>query len=230
MTTYRIAEVAERTGFSAPTLRYYEEIGVVPPAPRSDAGYRVYDDRAIERLAFVARAKRLGCSLEEITDLAAAWEQDECAPVQHRLRSLVTGKLAQTEAQIAELTAFAASLRSTSAVLDAAPLDGPCGDDCGCVAEASPVAIACSLGADEMDQRLHDWRSLLAGVDRMPIPGGLRLSFPAPSPLPALVRLVEAEHGCCSFFSFAITIDGRGVALEVTAPQEAAALVTEVFG
>ncbi|HEX4905904.1 MAG TPA: MerR family transcriptional regulator, partial [Acidimicrobiales bacterium] len=209
MTTYRIAEVAERTGFSAPTLRYYEEIGVVPPAPRSDAGYRVYDDRAIERLAFVARAKRLGCTLEEITDLAVAWDQDECAPVQHRLRSLVTDKLAQTEAQIADLGAFAASLRSTSAVLDAAPLDGPCGDDCGCVADAAPVAIACTLGADEMDQRIDDWRSLLDGVDRVPIPGGLRLSFPAPAPLPALVRLVEAEQGCCSFFSFAITVDDR---------------------
>ncbi|HEX4905632.1 MAG TPA: hypothetical protein VFU93_09285, partial [Acidimicrobiales bacterium] len=68
------------------------------------------------------------------------------------------------------------------------------------------------------------------GVDRVPIPGGLRLSFPAPAPLPALVRLVEAEQGCCSFFSFAITVDDRGVALEVTAPDDAAPLVTEVFG
>ena len=70
---YRIAEVADRTGFSTPTLRYYEEIGLLPPAERTPAGYRVYDDRAVARLRFVARAKQLGCSLEEIADLADAW-------------------------------------------------------------------------------------------------------------------------------------------------------------
>jgi DNA-binding transcriptional MerR regulator len=54
--TYTIGEVAERTGFSASALRYYEDIGLVTPAARSDAGYRLYDDRVLSRLAFVARA------------------------------------------------------------------------------------------------------------------------------------------------------------------------------
>lgn len=130
---YRIAEVAERTGFSTPTLRYYEDIGLLPPAERSAAGYRLYDDRAIERLTFIARAKQLGCSLEEITDLADAWDSNECAPIKHRLRALVATKLADTEARIAELTTFAAELRTTATVLDSAPLDGPCDDTCGCV-------------------------------------------------------------------------------------------------
>jgi hypothetical protein len=53
---YRIAEVADRTGFSTPTLRYYEEIGLLPPAERTAAGYRLYDDRAIDRLRFVRAA------------------------------------------------------------------------------------------------------------------------------------------------------------------------------
>src|SRR5262245_8814555 len=78
---YRIAAVAARTGFSAPTLRYYEQIGLLSPAERTEAGYRLYDERAVERLSFIARAKRLGCTLEEIADLAEAWDSNECAPI-----------------------------------------------------------------------------------------------------------------------------------------------------
>src|SRR3954454_2499402 len=125
---YRIAEVAERTGFSTPTLRYYEDIGLLPPAERTPAGYRLYDDRAIERLTVIARAKQLGCTLEEITDLADAWDSNECAPIKHRLRAVVAAKLAGTEARIAELTAFAKELRATAKALESAPLDGPCDD------------------------------------------------------------------------------------------------------
>jgi DNA-binding transcriptional MerR regulator len=130
---YRIAEVAQRTGFSTPTLRYYEDIGLLPPAERTPAGYRLYDDQAIERLSFIARAKQLGCTLEEITDLAEAWDSNECAPIKHRLRAVVAAKLADTEARIAELSAFADELRGTASVLESAPLDGPCDDTCGCV-------------------------------------------------------------------------------------------------
>jgi MerR family copper efflux transcriptional regulator len=145
---YRIAEVAARTGFSTPTLRYYEEIGLLPPADRTPAGYRVYDDRAIARLRFVARAKRLGCTLDEITDLADAWDRDECAPVKHRLRGLVTEKLDEVDARLDELLALQADLRVAADLLETAPLDGPCDDSCGCfaaTATAAPVLVP--LGA-----------------------------------------------------------------------------------
>lgn len=138
---YRIAEVATKTGFSTPTLRYYEDIGLVRPAQRTDAGYRMYDERAIQRLRFVARAKRLGCTLEEITDLAEAWDSDACEPITHRLRAVVAAKLAETEAQIAELTALASELKSTATTLERAPLDGPCDETCGCVGEFQPVLV-----------------------------------------------------------------------------------------
>jgi DNA-binding transcriptional MerR regulator len=140
---YRIAEVAARTGFSTPTLRYYEEIGLLPPADRSPAGYRVYDDRAVDRLRFVARAKQLGCTLEEIGELAEAWDRDECAPVKHRLRGVVAGKLDEVEARIAELESLRADLRRAAAFLESAPLDGPCDERCGCYADGvgSPTSI-----------------------------------------------------------------------------------------
>ncbi len=44
-------------------MRYYEGIGLVAPVTRTDAGYRVYDEHILARLAFIARAKQLGCSL-----------------------------------------------------------------------------------------------------------------------------------------------------------------------
>jgi DNA-binding transcriptional MerR regulator len=71
-TDYRIKDVVARSGFSAPTLRYYEEIGLLPESARTRAGYRLYDDHTLNRLAFIARAKQLGCSLDEIADLTTA--------------------------------------------------------------------------------------------------------------------------------------------------------------
>lgn len=64
MSAYTIGEVADRSGFSVSALRYYEGIGLVAPSARTDCGYRVFDDAALLQLAFIARAKRLGCSLE----------------------------------------------------------------------------------------------------------------------------------------------------------------------
>ena len=88
MSTLTIGQVAERTGFSASSLRYYEGIGLVVPAARTDAGYRLYDEAAVGRLAFIARAKQLGCTLEEITDLVSIWDGERCGPVQRRKKSI----------------------------------------------------------------------------------------------------------------------------------------------
>jgi DNA-binding transcriptional MerR regulator len=93
---YHIAEIASRSGFSAPTLRYYEEIGLLPAADRGDNGYRIYDDATLDRLRFIARAKQLGCSLDEIAELTTSWESGLCAPVQGRLQALVDAKIGAT--------------------------------------------------------------------------------------------------------------------------------------
>ena len=59
MTTgLKIKEVADASGFTAATLRYYEQIGLLPEATRTPAGYRTYDRRTLDRLAFIARAAR----------------------------------------------------------------------------------------------------------------------------------------------------------------------------
>ncbi|HEX2783708.1 MAG TPA: MerR family transcriptional regulator, partial [Ilumatobacteraceae bacterium] len=102
-TAYRIKDIADRSGFTAATLRYYEGIGLLPESNRTPAGYRLYDDRTLDRLAFIARAKQLGCSLDEIAELTIAWDGGQCGPIQDRLREVVTDKLASARQQIVEL-------------------------------------------------------------------------------------------------------------------------------
>ena len=67
-------------------------------------------------------------------------------------------------------------------------------------------------------------------VERAAIDGGLRLTLDAVTSVGDLAELVVAEHACCPFLSFAITIDDRGRALEVTAPPGAGEAVTTLFG
>lgn len=230
--TMRIAEVADRSGFSTATLRYYEELGLLPAPLRTPAGYRTYDESVLARLAFIARAKVLGCSLDEVAELVADWDGGRCQPVQERLRNLITGKIGNAQTQVAELATFTADLERILAGLGAHTPDGPCDADCGCVSDSVPLpAVACTLDPAAQPGRLAEWRDVMNYVvHRAAIEGGTRLLLDAATPLDQLATLVAAEQGCCSFFSFAITVDGRGLALEVRSPPEGQAVVDALFG
>lgn len=245
-TTFRIAEVARRSGFSPATLRYYEDIGLLTPAARTEAGYRLYDEASLERLRFIARAKQLGCSLDEIAELTGAWDGGRCAPVQARLRSRVEAKIADAHRQIVDLTTLTADLQRAAAALSAEPAPGPCDDTCGCVTGGGAVAVplipkadvtgdvsvACTLAAGEMADRVDEWQAALQGVTaRQALDGGgLRLELGPDTDVTEIARLAAAEQACCRFFDFAVTIDGRGVALEVHAPPDGRPVLTALFG
>lgn len=146
MDGYSISQVAERTGFAPSTLRFYEQSGLVRPA-RTPSGYRSYDDRHIELLAFIGRAKEFGLSLEEITELLALLDDDQCAPVQGRLRDLVDTKIAEARAKIVELSAFIEELQRVAVTLDHHTPDGPCDESCGCTTEQAgpPPVVAMTV-------------------------------------------------------------------------------------
>ncbi|MDU0287780.1 MerR family transcriptional regulator [Saccharothrix longispora] len=67
----RIGEVAERTGLSPRTIRYYEEVGLVAPDTRSQGGFRLYTEPDVNRLRVIRRMKPLGFQLGEMRDLLA---------------------------------------------------------------------------------------------------------------------------------------------------------------
>lgn len=67
----QIGEVAEHTGLSLRTIRYYEEVGLVVPSARSQGGFRLYTEPDIDRLQLIKRMKPLGFQLEEMREVLA---------------------------------------------------------------------------------------------------------------------------------------------------------------
>lgn len=89
---------------------------------------------------------------------------------------------------------------------------------------------ACSLDADQLDEQVGEWESVLAhAVERTQIDGGLRVRLDSVSAA-RVADLAEREQKCCAFFAFAVIIDASGVSLEVRAPAEARPILLELFG
>ncbi|PWE32850.1 MerR family transcriptional regulator [Maritimibacter sp. 55A14] len=109
---YRAA-LARRTGCNLETIRYYEKIGMMPEPPRTEAGYRVYDDRHLERLRFILRARELGFSLDDIRGLLALVDHgtQTCAEVKERTER----HLADVREKIADLRRIERVLAETAA-------------------------------------------------------------------------------------------------------------------
>ncbi len=107
-----VAEVGRRTGLSRKALRLYEALGLVEPAARTDAGYRLYGDEALRRIELVNRAKILGLSLTEAKEFLHVAEGC-CGDHHPELSALVEAKLAETEQRIKELQSLRGTLRDT---------------------------------------------------------------------------------------------------------------------
>lgn len=67
----RIGALAERAGCSVPTIRYYEEIGLIPRARRRSSGHRVYDPSAVQLIGFIRRCRDFGFTIEQVRSLAS---------------------------------------------------------------------------------------------------------------------------------------------------------------
>jgi DNA-binding transcriptional MerR regulator len=101
---WTITEVSEQTGLSPRTVRYYEEMGLLPDVRRRSSGRRVYGADELERLGFISRLKALGLSLSEIRELNAVYAiGGSTRAMLVRLADLLGNHLEDVDRRIAEL-------------------------------------------------------------------------------------------------------------------------------
>jgi len=104
-----IGAVADAAGVEVSTLRYYERRGLLAEPPRTESGYRQYDESTVDRVRFVRRAQDLGFRLEEIVELLALRvdDPDSCLAVEEATRA----KLRSVESKMRELRRLRGVLR-----------------------------------------------------------------------------------------------------------------------
>ena len=107
-----IGQASRASGVSTKMIRYYDEIGLVRPASRTDANYREYEPRQINELRFVKRARSLGFSMQEITLLLSLW-RDRTRPSRD-VKAIADKHVAELDVRIAEMQAMADTLRHLS--------------------------------------------------------------------------------------------------------------------
>lgn len=103
-----IGKLGQAAGVKVPTIRYYEQIGLLPEAERSAGNQRLYGRKALDRLAFIRHARELGFPLEAIRDLLSLSDRPDqpCAAAD----AIARVQLAAAEARIARLTALKGEL------------------------------------------------------------------------------------------------------------------------
>ncbi len=113
-------KLAGRSGVNIATIRYYENRGLLPQAPRTRSGYRVYDGDALRRLQFIRQAQALGFTLEEIGDLLSLRMQPgtTCSDIRMRAKE----KIAAIENRIRDLQRIRKALSGLAAACHG---DGP---------------------------------------------------------------------------------------------------------
>lgn len=104
-----IGQAAQASGVSAKMIRYYEHNGLLPAAVRTEAGYRCYSEQDIHRLQFIRRARDLGFSVPEISELLGLW--DDRSRHSADVRRIAQGHIQALEQRIAHLRQMRASLQ-----------------------------------------------------------------------------------------------------------------------
>ena len=121
---FRIGEVADRVGVGIETIRFYERQELIDDPPRTDSGYRQYPDDTVTRIRFIRRAKELGFSLKEISDLLQLRVDPttSCEEVKERAEK----KIAEIEQRIRDLRGIREALTRLAASCTGRGPTSPC--------------------------------------------------------------------------------------------------------
>ncbi|MCC7165695.1 MAG: MerR family DNA-binding transcriptional regulator [Anaerolineae bacterium] len=125
-----IHEFSQRTGVSTKTIRFYEAKGLLPRPPRTANNYRQYSTAAMERLQFIAGARILGFSLNDVAEFLRA-RDDQQLPCQRVMDSLDT-RVADLDRRIADLIALRETLVDIKAQAENLPETNSCEEQCVC--------------------------------------------------------------------------------------------------
>ncbi len=125
-----IHELAHQTGVPAKTIRYYEEIGLLPPPARHANNYRLYDEAAVERLRFIASARSLDFALEDIAKILATRDAG-VAPCEHVLQTL-QAHLTDIDRRIADMLVLRDTLKELHQTGATLPRDDIAFEHCVC--------------------------------------------------------------------------------------------------
>ena len=171
-----VGQLARATGVPAKTIRYYEQVGVLPAPRRSAAQYRQYSRRDVHRLLFVRRARALGLSIPNLKVLTAELENGQCLVMRPRLQELVTRQLRTVQQQIAEFQLLERQLAQVLQRLRTSPPSGHT-DGCQCLEIDAPVA---------------------EGTSQQPLPFAREgETMSTPTTLESFTLLTTTTHGHC---------------------------------
>ncbi|MFD0207539.1 MULTISPECIES: MerR family transcriptional regulator [Saccharothrix] len=209
MSKIRITRLAEITGFTPATIRFYESTGLLPAASRTSSGHRVYSDSDVDRLRFIARGKHMGLTLDEIRELIHSCDDDSITVELDRVLGTLRTRIAEVNERVAELSAFSAQLTTS---LWAVRSHG--GTDTAAV---------------EPTCREHWARALSLPHTRRHGDDLITLTFPSsPALLAVLAELVAHESACQQPAAILLHCTGRATVLEVAVAEVTRRLISDL--
>lgn len=138
----KIGVLAKRTRTNAPTIRYYEQIGLLPPASRREGGQRRYSEQDVKRLTFIRRCREFGFPIEQVRALGSVMQSRDRSCVE--AREIAREHLQAVRAKLGELKALERSITGFVESCDSACVGGP-GPDCVILVDlAEPAKLVVS--------------------------------------------------------------------------------------
>ena len=150
---FTIGQLAELAGVPRKTIRYYEEVGVLPPPERSDARYRLYSDIDVRRVELVRRARALDMGLAEVRELVEWASTGSCNDFQERYPEALRRKLEGVEQRIADLEHLKQDLQRLEAHFAVSQKEA---DADHTVLECSPETCTCLGNTSGSPQQLQE--------------------------------------------------------------------------